>query len=114
MAVGGGLTGGGFERDGEVARVFFCEFRGCGKAEDVGGFVFAAEGLVELAEGGVAGEEDVDFAAEADGEAGAVEEAREGGGREARFAERGARSMVIMADPGIAGGYVFCDGGFLE
>src|SRR5437868_4869831 len=79
VAVSGGLTCGGFERDGEVAGVLGCECGGRGEAEDVGRFIFAAEGFIEVAEGGVVGEEDVDLAWEADCSAGAVEEARKGG-----------------------------------
>ncbi len=82
VAVGGGLAGGGVKRDGEVAGVPFGEFGGRGEAEDVGGFVLAAKALVELAESGIIGEEDVDFAFEANCGAGAVEEAREAGGGE--------------------------------
>jgi hypothetical protein len=77
VAVGGGLADGGFERDGEVAGVFGGEVCWRGEAEDVGGFVFVSEALVELAEGRVVREEDIDYAAEADGQAGAVEEARQ-------------------------------------
>ena len=76
VAVSGGLTGGGFERDGEIAGVFGREGRGRGEAEDVGGFVLAAEGFVEVAEGLVVGEEDVDLAAEAEDGADAIDEAR--------------------------------------
>ncbi len=83
VVVGGGLAGGGFEGDGEVASVLVGEGRGRGEAEDVGGLVLAAEVSVEAAEGGVGGEEDVDLAAEAGGEAGSAEEAREGRGGEA-------------------------------
>ena len=77
MAVGGGLAGGGVERDGEVAGVLGAKFCGRGEAEDVGGFVLAAEALLRLAEVGVVGEQDVDCASHADGETGAVEEARQ-------------------------------------
>ena len=76
---GFGLAGGGFDGDGEVARVFLCEGCGRGEAEDVGGFVLSTEALVELAEGSAGGEEDVDCSAKADGGAGAVEEARQSG-----------------------------------
>jgi hypothetical protein len=79
VAVGGGLPGGGFERDGEVAGVLGGEGGGRGKAEDVGRFIFAAESFVEVAEGRVVGEEDVDLAWEADCGAGAVEESRKSG-----------------------------------
>ena len=80
-----GLARRGFERDGEIAGVFGRECGGRGEAEDVGRFVLAAEGFVEVAEGGVVGEEDVDCAFYSDGGAGAVEEAREGGGGEGGF-----------------------------
>ena len=74
---GSGLAGGGVEGDGEVAGVLGGDFEGRGEAEDVGGLIFAAVGAVEALELGVGGEEDVDFALEADGGAGTVEEARE-------------------------------------
>jgi len=77
VAVGCGLAGGGFERDGEIAGVFACYFWRCGEAEDIGGFIFAAEALVELAEGGVTCEEDVDCSAETDSKTGAIEETRQ-------------------------------------
>jgi hypothetical protein len=92
VAVGVGLTRGSIKGDGEIAHVFFCKGGGGREAEDVGGFVFAAEGFVEVAKGLVVGEEDVDFAAEADGEASAVEEAGEDGGGE--IACGGARRHV--------------------
>ena len=79
VAVGGGLAGGGFEGDGEVPGVGVGYFVGRGEAEDVGGLVFAAERFVETTEGGVVGEQDLDLASEADGEAGAVKEARQAG-----------------------------------
>ena len=62
VTVGCGLAGGGFEGDGEVPGVGVSDLGGRGKAEDVGGFVFAAEGFVEAAEGGVVGEQNFDFA----------------------------------------------------
>ena len=62
MVVGGGLAGGGFEGDGEVAGVFGGEFCGRREAEDVGGFVLAAKVAVQAVEGGVGGQEDVDLA----------------------------------------------------
>ncbi len=77
VVVLGGLAGGGFERDGEVAGVGGCDLRRCGEAEDVGGLVLVPKLLVEAFELGVGGEEDFDRAGEADGGAGAVEEARE-------------------------------------
>ena len=84
VAVGGGLAGGGFERDSEVSGVGVSGLtrkgRRSGKAEDIGGFVFAAEGAIEAAEGGVVGEQNFDFAAEANGGARTVEEARQTGG----------------------------------
>jgi hypothetical protein len=83
VAVGGGLAGGGIKRDGKVAGVLAGECGGRGEAEDVSGFVLAAEVLVKLAEGGVVGEQDVDCAFDADGGAGAVEEAHEAGVGEA-------------------------------
>jgi hypothetical protein len=83
VAVGGGLAGGGVERDGEVAGVLGGECGWCGEAEDVSGFVFAAEVLVEVAEGWVVGEQDVDCSFDADGGSGAVEEAHEAGAGEA-------------------------------
>lgn len=87
MAEAGGLAGGGVEGDGEVAGVLMRGGKaGDGgwerarrEAEDVGRLVFAAEGTVEAFELGVGGEEDIDGAGEADGGAGAIEEAREGG-----------------------------------
>ena len=80
-----GLAGGCFEGDGEVAGVFLCEGFGCGETEDVGGFILAAEAAVELAEGSIRGDEDVDGSAKANGSAGAVEEARQGGRGELGF-----------------------------
>ncbi len=82
VAMRGGLAGGGIEREGEVAGVLVGggeagDGEG-GEAEDVGGLVLIAEGLVEAFEFGVGGEEDVDAASEADGGAGTVEEARQG------------------------------------
>ena len=55
VVVGFGLAGGRFERDGEVSGVFGGEGGGRGEAQDVGGFVFAAEGFVEMAQGVVTG-----------------------------------------------------------
>ena len=82
VAVFGGLAGGGVEGDGEIARVLMgCWQAGDGvgwEAEDVGGFVFVAEGAVEALELSVGGEEDGDGALEGNGGSGAVEEAREG------------------------------------
>jgi hypothetical protein len=83
VAVGGGLAGSSFERDGEVTGVFDGEGRRRGEAEDVGGFVFATEALVELAQGRVAGKENIDCATEADGEASTVEELCQAGCGEA-------------------------------
>jgi hypothetical protein len=83
VVVKGGLAGGGFEGDGEVSGVLIGKGRGCGEAQDIGGLVFAAEVAVESAEGGVSGEEDVDVAAEAGGEAGSAEEGSEDRGGEA-------------------------------
>ena len=82
VAVGGGLARGSVERDGQVACVLFRELLGRGEAEDVGGLIFAAEGFIELADGGVGGEKNVDLAAETYGETGAIEEARQAGRRE--------------------------------
>ncbi len=92
MIVFSGLTCGGVERDGEVARVLRCDFGWGGEAEDVGGLVLVAELLVQALDGRVGGEQDLDFAAEAEEGAGAIEEARQGGfvgGKEGR-------SMVII------------------
>ena len=79
----GGLPGGSREGDGEVAGMPVAGGKagdGIGrKAEDVSGFVFAAKGAVKAPEFGVGGKEDGDGAREADGGAGAVEKAREGG-----------------------------------
>ena len=79
VTVDGGLTGGGFEGDGEVSGVGVGDFVGRGEAENVGRLVFAAERFVETTEGGVVGKQDLDLASEADGEAGAVKEARQAG-----------------------------------
>ena len=79
VAVGDGLTGGGFEGDGEVSGVGVGYFVGRGEAEDVGRLVFAAERFVETTEGGVIGKQDLNLASEADGKAGAVKEARQAG-----------------------------------
>ena len=79
VAVGRCLAGGGFERDGQVTGVCTGDLGWGWEAEDVGWLVFSAERFVESAEGGVVGEEDVYFAGEADGLAGAVEEARQVG-----------------------------------
>ena len=49
VAVGGGLAGGSFERDGKVACLRVGDLCRRGKAQDVGGFIFAAEGFVEAA-----------------------------------------------------------------
>jgi len=67
VALIGGLAAGGFNADGEVAGQLFCANAFGGERENVGGFVFAAELAVEFADGGIGGEEDGDFAAEADG-----------------------------------------------
>jgi hypothetical protein len=85
VAEGLGLAGGGVERDGEIAGMVGGDLERSGEAEDVGGFVFAAEGAVETTEFGVGGEENFDLAGEADSGAGAVEEAREAGFREGWF-----------------------------
>jgi hypothetical protein len=73
-----GLVGGDIERDGEVAgeRRLAGEVEGR-EGEDVGGRVFAAEAAIELLHGGAGGEQDGDFAEEADGGAGCLDEARE-------------------------------------
>ena len=84
VAMLGSLAGGGLERDGEVAGVLPGNLIRGGKAEDVGSFVFAAEGFVEALELGVGGEQDFDFAVETDEGTGAVEEAREAGLAEGR------------------------------
>jgi hypothetical protein len=78
VAVGDGLAGGGVKRDGEVAGVLVCDFRGRGEAEDVGGFVLAAIGAVEGSELGVGGEQDGYFARQTDCRSGTVEETGEG------------------------------------
>lgn len=79
VAVRGCLAGGGVERDGEVTCVFFGELVRRREAEDVGGFIFAAKGFIELAEGGVGGEKNVYLTSETYGETGAIEEARQAG-----------------------------------
>ena len=56
----------GGDADGEVAGDFFSADAFGGKREHVGGFVLAAELAVELADGGVGGEQDRDFALETD------------------------------------------------
>ncbi len=71
VAVFGGLALGGLERECEVARVADLKFTGCRKTEgrktqNVGGFVSLAEGAIQAAEGGIAGEEDFDLAGESD------------------------------------------------
>src|SRR5580765_379071 len=76
----------GIERDGEVASVLFGNLFSGREAENVGGFVFAAEVAVEALDRGVAGEHYVDLAGEPCQRACAVEEAvecwlREGGVR---------------------------------
>ena len=71
------MAGRGVERDGEIACVFFGELAWRREAEDVGGFVFSAEGFIELAKGGVGGEKDINLASKTDGKAGAGEEARQ-------------------------------------
>jgi hypothetical protein len=48
-----GLTGGGFERDGEIAGMMREDLGGRGEAEDVSGLVLVAEGAVEAFELGV-------------------------------------------------------------
>jgi hypothetical protein len=78
VAVSGGLAGGGFQRDSEIAGVFGRECGRRGKAEDVRGFVLSAEGLVKVAEGRVIGEQDINCASHANCDAGAVEESRQG------------------------------------
>jgi hypothetical protein len=77
VAILRGLTGGGFERDGEVAGMVLGDLGGSREAEDVGGLVLAAEGAVEALQFGVGGDEDFDLAGEIDELAGAVEKARE-------------------------------------
>jgi prepilin-type processing-associated H-X9-DG protein len=75
VTVGRRLTGGGFEGDGEIASDLLNVICG-GKAQDVGGFIFAAEGFVEAAKGGIVGQKNVYFAGEPYSGARAVEEAR--------------------------------------
>jgi hypothetical protein len=58
VAVGFGLAGCGFERDGEVSGVEAGDLWRRGKAEDVGGLVFAAKVFIETAKGAVSGEQD--------------------------------------------------------
>ena len=60
---------------------------GAGKLRTSVGLFLPRKVRLRLLEVGVAGEEDVDLAGEADGEAGAVEEAREAGRREQRCFE---------------------------
>jgi hypothetical protein len=77
VAVGGGLSGGGFEGDGEISRVGAGDLSGCWEAEDVSRLIFTAKKFVEAAESEVISEQDFDFAAETNGVACAVEEASE-------------------------------------
>jgi hypothetical protein len=100
------LAGGGVERDGEVAGVFACEGLRRGEAKDVGWFVFAAEAAVELTDGLVGGEEDVDCSAKTDGGAGAVEEAREGRRGELGFEVGGFDGDHWIIGPGFDVGVV--------
>ena len=85
VAVSAGLSGSGFEGDGEIACVGVGDFGGRRKAEDIGGFIFAAKRFVEAAESGVICEQDLYFAAETNCSARAVEEARQAGARESFF-----------------------------
>jgi hypothetical protein len=79
VTIGDGLSGGGFQRDGEVSGVGVADFGRCREAEDVGGLVLATEGLVEAAKGGVIGEQDFHFARKANSASGTIEETREAG-----------------------------------
>jgi len=67
VAVVAGLEAGGVDADGEVAGYFAAGDFGGREGEDVRGLVLAAEVAVERADCGVGGEEDADYALEADG-----------------------------------------------
>ena len=85
MTVEGSLASCGFEGDCKVSGVGVCDLDGRREAEHVGGLVFAAEGFVEATEGRVVGQQNLNVAGQADGEAGAVEKARQTGPREVFF-----------------------------
>jgi hypothetical protein len=68
VALIGSLAAGSVNADGQVAGDFFLvldEILG-GERKDVGGFVLAAELAIELLDGGVCGQHNVDFAAQTD------------------------------------------------
>lgn len=77
MILFGGLTVRDGKTDGEIAGDFVFELwvSECRERKNVGGFVVAAEAAIECALIGIGGEEDVDFAAEADDGLGLGEEA---------------------------------------
>lgn len=79
VTVSSSLTIRSLERDGKIASVILGDFVGSKKAEDVGGLVLATEGLVQTAQGWIVSQQNVYIALEADGSAGAVEEARQAG-----------------------------------
>ena len=91
---GRGLTGGGIERDRQIAGVVV-RILGGGKAQNIGGLVLAAKGLVQAAQRGIVGQQDIDVAVQADCLAGTVEEARQAGLRERP--ESSGWSMVIIS-----------------
>jgi hypothetical protein len=65
------------KRDSKIASMMLSYFFGRRKAEDIGRLIFSTKGFVQTTQGWIVRQQNVHIALEANGSAGAVEEARQ-------------------------------------
>ncbi len=78
VSKGCGLTGSGIERDRQIAGMTTRIFSS-GKAQYIGGFVFAAKRLVQTAQSSIVSQQNIYIAMQANGFTGTVEKSHQAG-----------------------------------